>query len=164
MRSPRGRRLVGPARGVADPRRRDRHGGSAVAARDASEDDRDVNPARRAVENRLELLQARIDPARVGVERGRARRAAPFVAGADRRRVETEHAVLERAGAAAIDAISDVGLDALLYALKWYEGGMDFDDALHMAASAKDAAFATFDRPLSWRARNLGAFPPVSLL
>jgi len=55
-------------------------------------------------------------------------------------------------------------LDVLLYALKWYEGGMDFDDALHMASSAKDAAFATFDRPLSRRARNLGAFPPVSLV
>lgn len=55
-------------------------------------------------------------------------------------------------------------LDTLLYALKWYEGGMDFDDALHMASSAKQAAFATFDRPLSRRARELGAFPPVSLL
>ena len=55
-------------------------------------------------------------------------------------------------------------LDALLYALKWYEGGMDFDDALHMASSARHAAFATFDRPLSRRARKLGAFPPVSLV
>jgi predicted nucleic-acid-binding protein len=55
-------------------------------------------------------------------------------------------------------------IDALLYALKWYEEGMDFDDALHLASSARCAAFATFDRPLSKRARRLGAFPPVTLL
>lgn len=54
--------------------------------------------------------------------------------------------------------------DALLYALTWYEGGMDFDDALHMASSARAAAFATFDRPLARRARKLGAFPQVSVL
>lgn len=28
-------------------------------------------------------------------------------------------------------------LDALAYALHWYEGGMDFGDALHLAMSAK---------------------------
>jgi len=56
------------------------------------------------------------------------------------------------------------GLDALLYALTWYEGGMDFDDALHMASSAKHAAFATFDRALSRRAQKLRAFPPVLLI
>ncbi|MES2561808.1 MAG: type II toxin-antitoxin system VapC family toxin [Pseudomonadota bacterium] len=47
------------------------------------------------------------------------------------------------------------------YALRWYEGGMDFADALHLALSEKDEKFATFDRALGNRARKLGAFPPV---
>lgn len=29
-------------------------------------------------------------------------------------------------------------LDALAYAVHWYEGGMDFGDALHLAMSAKE--------------------------
>ena len=51
--------------------------------------------------------------------------------------------------------------DALAFALRWYEAGMDFADALHLALSAKEEAFATFDRELVKRAAKLGAFPPA---
>lgn len=51
--------------------------------------------------------------------------------------------------------------DALAYALHWYEGGMDFADALHLALSAKADGFATFDRDLLKRAAKLGSFPPT---
>ncbi|MFN0318015.1 MAG: type II toxin-antitoxin system VapC family toxin [Burkholderiales bacterium] len=54
-------------------------------------------------------------------------------------------------------------IEAVGYALRWFEGGMDFADALHLALSAKDEQFATFDRALEKRAKKLGAFPAVTL-
>ena len=50
-------------------------------------------------------------------------------------------------------------LDSLLFALRWYEAGMDFADALHLAMSAQDEALITFDRGLVKVARQVGAFP-----
>lgn len=52
-------------------------------------------------------------------------------------------------------------LDSLLYALRWYEGGLDFADALHLAMSAQDDALVTFDRNFVRAARQTGAFPAV---
>jgi predicted nucleic acid-binding protein len=52
-------------------------------------------------------------------------------------------------------------LDSLLYALDWYEEGMDFGDALHLAMSAQDEALATFDRDFAKTAKRAGAFPEV---
>lgn len=52
-------------------------------------------------------------------------------------------------------------LDSLLYALRWYEEGMDFADALHLAMSAQDEALATFDRDFAKIAKRAGAFPEV---
>ena len=37
-------------------------------------------------------------------------------------------------------------LDVFLYALRWYEEGMDFGDALHLAMSAGNERFAIFRR------------------
>jgi predicted nucleic-acid-binding protein len=54
-------------------------------------------------------------------------------------------------------------LETIGYALRWYEGGMDFADALHLAMSGKDERFVTFDRALQKQARKLGAFPPTVL-
>ena len=54
--------------------------------------------------------------------------------------------------------------EALCYALRWYEEGMDFGDALHMALSAGDQAFCTFDKTLSKVALGCGALPTVRLL
>lgn len=52
-------------------------------------------------------------------------------------------------------------LDSLLYALRWYEEGMDIADALHLAMSAQDEAPATFDREFAKIAKRAGAFPEV---
>lgn len=50
-------------------------------------------------------------------------------------------------------------LRAAVTALEWAERGMDFADALHLAACPSCGAFATFDRQLSNRARVVGAIP-----
>jgi predicted nucleic-acid-binding protein len=52
-------------------------------------------------------------------------------------------------------------LDSLLYALHWYEEGMDFADALHLAMSAQYEALVTFDRDFAKVAKRAGAFPEV---
>ena len=38
--------------------------------------------------------------------------------------------------------------EAVCYAVNWYETGMDFGDALHLALSTDDDTFATFDKTL----------------
>lgn len=53
-------------------------------------------------------------------------------------------------------------LDALAYALHWYDKGMDFGDAVHLAMSAKETGFKTFDKAFVKIARNAGAYPAVS--
>ena len=53
--------------------------------------------------------------------------------------------------------------EAIAHALRWYEAGLDFGDALHLALSAKADGFATFDQELRNQAGELGAFPPVSI-
>jgi predicted nucleic-acid-binding protein len=54
-------------------------------------------------------------------------------------------------------------MDALAYALHWYDGGMDFGDALHLAMSAKQTGFRTFDKAFVKLAGKLGAYPETSL-
>jgi predicted nucleic-acid-binding protein len=54
-------------------------------------------------------------------------------------------------------------LDALAYALHWYEGGMDFGDALHLAMSAKETRFKTFDKAFVKYAKASEVHPPVEL-
>jgi predicted nucleic-acid-binding protein len=54
--------------------------------------------------------------------------------------------------------------DAVLAALDGFDQGLDFADALHLACSAKAAAFATFDKRLAKRAKGLGLSPAVELL
>lgn len=46
-------------------------------------------------------------------------------------------------------------------ALEWHEGGIDFADALHLAASTRAERFATFDRKLVKAARKLRAAKAV---
>lgn len=50
---------------------------------------------------------------------------------------------------------------ALAQCLAWYEQGLDFADALHLAQSARDEQFASFDIKLAKRATKLGTQPPV---
>lgn len=47
---------------------------------------------------------------------------------------------------------------AVLYALRWFESGMDFGDALHLALSAADDLLVTFDRDFAGGAARPG-FP-----
>ncbi|MBK8453311.1 MAG: type II toxin-antitoxin system VapC family toxin [Thiofilum sp.] len=52
--------------------------------------------------------------------------------------------------------------DAIYTALAWYEAGMDFGDALHLAHSGTQ--FATFDKPLHDKAKRLQSNKMVILL
>lgn len=54
--------------------------------------------------------------------------------------------------------------EALCYAVRWYEEGMDFGDALHLALSAGDETLLTFDKALEKTAAQIGAVPAVSLI
>ena len=53
---------------------------------------------------------------------------------------------------------------AVLMALDAFDQGFDFADALHMARSSRASGFATFDRRLAKRAKDLALSPPVELL
>jgi len=46
---------------------------------------------------------------------------------------------------------------AVTQALAWYEGGIDFADALHLASSSKVDRFATFDRDFVRKGSKLGS-------
>jgi predicted nucleic-acid-binding protein len=50
----------------------------------------------------------------------------------------------------------------VLRALEWHAQGMDFADALHLAASGAARIFVTFDRELTKAAKRAGARPPVA--
>jgi predicted nucleic-acid-binding protein len=54
--------------------------------------------------------------------------------------------------------------DAVLRALLFFERGLDFADALHLASSGEADRFATFDRPLAKVAHGLEDGPTVELL
>jgi len=41
-------------------------------------------------------------------------------------------------------------------AIEWYEKGMDFADALHLASAGRKRKFATFDNRLRQKVRRLG--------
>jgi predicted nucleic-acid-binding protein len=53
---------------------------------------------------------------------------------------------------------------AVLRALKLYEQGLDFADALHLASSGDADRFVTFDQPFAKAARRLEGGPTVELL
>ena len=50
---------------------------------------------------------------------------------------------------------------AVARAFAWFDQGLDFADALHLASSGDADAFATFDRTLQRRARTIADAPPV---
>ena len=49
----------------------------------------------------------------------------------------------------------------VLQALSWHGAGMDFADALHLAASGATNAFVSFDRDLARAAKRMRATPRV---
>ena len=65
---------------------------------------------------------------------------------------------------AGIEHVTVEDRSAVLTALDAFGKGLDFSDALHVARSARAAAFATFDQRLVRRAKRLALTPPVELL
>lgn len=50
---------------------------------------------------------------------------------------------------------------AVARAVVWFDGGMDFADALHLASSSHADSFLTFDAAMRRRASSLATRPPV---
>ena len=55
-------------------------------------------------------------------------------------------------------------VESVAQAVIWYEQGMDFADALHLASSSEISGFVTFDRQLSKKATKLATQQKVTLL
>lgn len=64
-------------------------------------------------------------------------------------------------GFAGISGVTLESPDLVAQALAWFERGMDFADALHLAAAGRCAAFATFDAALARAAADAPSAPPV---
>jgi len=47
--------------------------------------------------------------------------------------------------------------------VQWFEQGLDFADALHLALSPATATLMTFDKDFATRAKRVDAFPAVAL-
>lgn len=54
--------------------------------------------------------------------------------------------------------------EAVCQAIKWYEAGMDFGDALHLALSAGDEVFVSFDKAFGKIATQHDTAPVVQVL
>ena len=54
--------------------------------------------------------------------------------------------------------------EALCHAIKWYEAGMDFGDALHLALSEGDEVFVSFDKVFGKIAAQHDTAPAVQVL
>jgi predicted nucleic-acid-binding protein len=55
-------------------------------------------------------------------------------------------------------------LDSIILALHWFEIGMDFADALHLASSLHTEQFVTFDKQMATKATSININQAVSLL
>ncbi len=51
--------------------------------------------------------------------------------------------------------------DTVTQAISWFEDGLDFADALHLASSKRADKFVTFDRAFAKKARNVTALKVV---
>lgn len=54
--------------------------------------------------------------------------------------------------------------EAVCHAINWYESGMDFGDALHLALSEGEQTFVTFDKALGKIATKHGIAPKIQVL
>ncbi len=57
-----------------------------------------------------------------------------------------------------------MAFESMAYALRWYEAGMDFGDAMHLALCTRTDGFTTVDKELGKQARKSDAFPPVKVI
>lgn len=67
-------------------------------------------------------------------------------------------------GLAGLPNVTIERADLVAQALIWFDGGMDFADALHLAAAGHCAAFATFDAAFARAAADAPGAPPVRAL
>ena len=51
--------------------------------------------------------------------------------------------------------------DNVIQAISWYDSGLDFDDALHLASSKRAEKFATFDSALTKKARQVSSIQVI---
>lgn len=51
--------------------------------------------------------------------------------------------------------------DTVTQAISWFEDGLDFADALHLASSKRADKFVTFDRAFARKARNVTALKVI---
>lgn len=51
--------------------------------------------------------------------------------------------------------------DNVIQAISWYESGLDFADALHLASSKRAEKFATFDNALEKKARQVSSIQVI---
>ncbi len=65
---------------------------------------------------------------------------------------------------AGIEHVTIEDRGAVLTALEAFQKGLDFADALHLSRASRAAAFATFDRGLAKRAKDLSIGPKVEVL
>jgi predicted nucleic-acid-binding protein len=65
---------------------------------------------------------------------------------------------------ASVEHVTLEDRDAVLEAIDAFDRGLDFADALHLARSSRASGFATFDRRLAKRAKDLALMLPVQLL
>lgn len=77
----------------------------------------------------------------------------------------TRHVVIERVKhILGLPNITVQDPDHVALALDWYESGMDFADALHLASSLDTEAFATFEKKISTKATTLDISHNIILL
>jgi hypothetical protein len=55
------------------------------------------------------------------------------------------------------------GRNSVMFAIDWYEQGMDFADAMHLASVHGDTEFATFEVALRRTAQRLGIARVISI-
>lgn len=64
-------------------------------------------------------------------------------------------------GLTALPTVEIEDADRVARALDWFEAGLDFADAMHLAAAGDGETFVTFDRGLIRRAGRLATAVPV---
>lgn len=64
-------------------------------------------------------------------------------------------------GVTALPKVEVEDADRVAKALDWFEAGLDFADALHLAAAGEGESFVTFDQSLIRRAARLGMAVPA---
>lgn len=52
---------------------------------------------------------------------------------------------------------------AVAKAMEWFQGGLDFADALHLASAGNSEQFGTFDRKLAKHVKRLTTLEPISI-